>query len=87
MDTTKEDTTTDPKPQDKKENTTESSNTKKQATKTETPTRYYTVEAGDSLAGISYKLYETYAHMDKIKELNGIEDENMIYAGQKLIVP
>jgi len=87
VDTTKEDTTTDPKPQDKKENTTESSNTKKQATKTETPTRYYTVEAGDSLAGISYKLYETYAHMDKIKELNGIEDENMIYAGQKLIVP
>lgn len=79
--------TTQPNTEDKKENTTESSNTKKQSTKTETPTRYYTVEAGDSLAGISYKLYETYAHMDKIKELNGIEDENMIYAGQKLIVP
>lgn len=53
----------------------------------ETPTRYYTVESGDSLAAISYKLYETYAYMNKIKELNGIEDENKIYAGQKIIVP
>ena len=88
-DATKETTTDENKKdtQDKKETTSETSTKKKDAAKTDTPTRYYTVEAGDSLAGISYKLYETYAHMDKIKELNGIEDENMIYAGQKLIVP
>ncbi|WOO39101.1 LysM peptidoglycan-binding domain-containing protein [Anaerocolumna sp. AGMB13020] len=49
--------------------------------------RYYTVKAGDSLASISFKLYDTYAYMDKIKELNDIEDENKIMAGQKLIVP
>jgi LysM repeat protein len=79
-------TTEDTKKQDDKEDTTKSSN-EKETVKTDAPIRYYTVEAGDSLAGISYKLYETYKYMDKIKELNGIEDEDMVYAGQKLIVP
>ncbi len=49
--------------------------------------KYYIVRAGDSLAAISYELYHTYSYMEKIKELNGIEDENKIYEGQKLIVP
>lgn len=49
--------------------------------------KYYTVKAGDSLAGISYKLYNSANYISKIKELNNIEDENMIYIGQKLIVP
>jgi LysM repeat protein len=49
--------------------------------------KYYTVKSGDSLAGISFKLYNTYSYMEKIKKLNGIEDENKILAGQKLIVP
>ena len=48
---------------------------------------YYTVQAGDTLASISMKLYNTYAYMDDIKELNGIEDENLIMQGQKLKVP
>lgn len=54
---------------------------------TSAPIKYYTVKAGDSLASISYKLYQTYSYMDKIKELNNIVDENLIYEGQKLIVP
>ncbi|MBU5330839.1 LysM peptidoglycan-binding domain-containing protein [Anaerocolumna aminovalerica] len=49
--------------------------------------RYYVVQSGESLAGICYKLYNSANYMSKIKELNGIEDENKIYAGQKLIVP
>lgn len=49
--------------------------------------KYYTVKPGDSLAGISFKLYNTYTYMNKIKELNNIEDENKILAGEKLIVP
>ncbi len=49
--------------------------------------KYYTVVSGDSLVGISYKLYQSADYMSKIKELNNIEDENMIYIGQKLIVP
>lgn len=49
--------------------------------------KYYVVQSGDSLAGICYKLYNSANYMSKIKELNGIEDENKIYVGQKLIVP
>ncbi|MGB8452680.1 MAG: LysM peptidoglycan-binding domain-containing protein [Anaerocolumna sp.] len=54
---------------------------------TSAPIKYYLVRHGDSLAGISYELYNTFSYMDEIKELNGIEDENKIYEGQKLIVP
>lgn len=49
--------------------------------------KYYTVVAGDSLAGISYKLYNSPNYISVIKELNNIEDENMIYIGQKLKLP
>lgn len=49
--------------------------------------KYYTVVGGDSLAGISYKLYKSANYISVIKKLNNIEDEDMIYIGQKLIVP
>lgn len=49
--------------------------------------KYYTVQAGDSLAGIALKLYKSANYVKTIKELNGIEDENKILIGQKLIVP
>lgn len=49
--------------------------------------KYYTVESGDTLAGISFKLYNSGDYIALIKELNGIEDENKIYVGQRLIVP
>jgi LysM repeat protein len=48
---------------------------------------YYIVVEGDSLAGISYKLYKTYTKVDKIMELNNITNQDLIYVGQKLIVP
>lgn len=51
------------------------------------PVKYYVVQPGDSLAAISFQLYHTFSYIDEIKELNGIEDENKIYVGQKLIVP
>lgn len=68
----------DEKPPQKKDQSTESS---KQEVK------YYVVVSGDTLAGISYKLYNTYTYKDEIMELNNIEDQDKIYAGQKLIVP
>ena len=49
--------------------------------------KYYTVRTGDTLADISYALYHTYTKVNKIMELNGIEDQDLIYVGQKLIVP
>ena len=49
--------------------------------------KYYTVQNGDTLADISYKLYHTYTKVNKIMELNQIVDQDVIYVGQKLIVP
>ena len=49
--------------------------------------QYYEVQKGDSLVGISLKLYGTVDYVSKIMELNGIEDMDVIYYGQKLIVP
>lgn len=49
--------------------------------------KYYTVKMGDTLAGISYKLYNSANYITKIMELNNIEDEDVIFAGQRLIVP
>lgn len=48
---------------------------------------YYVVQKGDSLVGICKRIYQTTALMDKLCELNEIEDENAIYAGQRLILP
>ncbi|MDF2486179.1 MAG: putative rane protein [Herbinix sp.] len=55
--------------------------------KDEKPVNYYIVVEGDTLAGISYKLYQTYTKQSKIMELNNIQDKDLIYVGQKLIVP
>lgn len=48
---------------------------------------YYVVQKGDSLVGICRKIYQTTAMMDKLCEVNGIEDEDSIYAGQYLTLP
>ncbi len=50
-------------------------------------TKYYVVEPGDSLVGICLELYHSSNNLKKIMELNEIDDENKIYAGQKLIIP
>jgi len=49
--------------------------------------KIYTVQSGDTLADISYKLYKTYTKVKEIMELNNIKNQDLIYAGQKLIVP
>lgn len=49
--------------------------------------KYYTVKTGESLASISFALYQSYKYVSVIQELNGIEDIDKIYVGQKLIVP
>lgn len=48
---------------------------------------YYVVQKGDSLVGICRKIYQTTAIMDKLCEINGIEDKDAIYAGQRLTLP
>ena len=46
----------------------------------------YIVQKGDTLLGIAWKLYQSPAYIEKIKELNQIENEDLIYIGQELIV-
>lgn len=45
---------------------------------------YYTIKAGDTLSGIAEKYGTTYQYL---ADINGIDDPNLIYTGQTLIVP
>ncbi|MCB7320154.1 LysM peptidoglycan-binding domain-containing protein [Lacrimispora sp. 210928-DFI.3.58] len=47
----------------------------------------YTVEEGETLYGICFKLYQNLGHIDEICRVNALADQNSIYAGQKLLVP
>ena len=47
----------------------------------------YIVEKGDTLAIISRKIYGDVSHVDAICRMNGITDGNLIYIGQKLLLP
>lgn len=47
----------------------------------------YVVEEGDTLAIISRKMYGDVNHVDAICRMNGITDGNLIYVGQKLLLP
>ena len=47
----------------------------------------YTVEEGETLYGICFKLYHDLKHIDEICRVNALTDENSIFAGQKLLVP
>lgn len=47
----------------------------------------YIVEEGDTLAIISRKMYGDVSHVDAICKMNGITDGNLIYVGQKLLLP
>jgi LysM repeat protein len=49
--------------------------------------QYYVVEKGDTLADISMKFYNNKDMVQKICELNNIENDNKIQAGQKLLLP
>lgn len=54
---------------------------------TQKEVKYYIVQSGDTLAGIAYKLYDSANYISIIKELNDIDNEDMINSGQRLIVP
>lgn len=48
---------------------------------------YYIVEKGDTLDSISKKQYGTTGQVDAICRMNGLEDGNLIFIGQKLLLP
>lgn len=47
----------------------------------------YIVKKGDTLAGISKNIYGDISHVSEICEINGLEDGNLIFIGQKLLLP
>lgn len=47
----------------------------------------YIVEEGDTLAIISRKMYGDISHTEAISKMNGLSDGNLIYIGQKLLLP
>ena len=48
---------------------------------------YYEVVKGDTLDLISEKVYWYSSHVDAICRMNGLSDGNLIYIGQKLLLP
>src|SRR6185295_2418150 len=51
--------------------------------------KVYTIQTGDTLSGISVKVYNTSRHYQKIYEANKdvIDDPNMLSVGAKLVMP
>ena len=52
-----------------------------------TPPKTYVVKKGDTLETISKEKYGDITHIDAICELNGLDDGNLIFIGQKLLLP
>ena len=48
---------------------------------------YYIVQKGDTLDSISIKMYGDTSHVKAICKMNGLSDGNLIYIGQKLLLP
>lgn len=48
---------------------------------------YYIVKGGDSLEKICFKIYGNYEKLGEICRINGIENQNTIYVGQKIMLP
>ena len=47
----------------------------------------YIVQKGDTLAKISKKVYGDTSHVDAICRMNGLTDGNLIFIGQKILLP
>ena len=48
---------------------------------------FYTVKKGDTLDSISIKVYGNRGHVEAICKMNGLSDGNLIFIGQKLLLP
>lgn len=48
---------------------------------------FYVVQKGDTLDSISKKVYGDISHVDAICRMNGLKDGNLIFIGQKILLP
>ncbi len=67
--------------------TDDTQNTSNASEVAETVKNTYKVKSGDTLASISMMFYKSVNNIEKIKELNGIEDGDVIFADQILLLP
>ena len=86
-------------PVDEEEDKQEVKETAKQETKQETKQEvqtmegefteddFYVVKKGDTLDTISLKIYGNTGHVEAICKMNGLSDGNLIFIGQKLLLP
>ncbi len=50
-------------------------------------TNYYTVQPGDTLLSISEQIYHSGAYVDTLRTANEIGEGDLIYPGQKIVIP
>lgn len=78
-------------PDDSESETTQPDDGQVQGTQSEemvlTPPKTYVVQKGDTLESISRKNYGDVAHVEGICRLNNLNDGNLIFIGQKLLLP
>ena len=70
----------------KKEKNTES-NINKVKNASENLPKYYTVQNGDTLSSISFKMYNSVGYVAELMEANGLEDSDQIHEGDKIVIP
>lgn len=49
--------------------------------------RYYTVQNGDTLSSISFKMYNSVAYVTELMEANGFGEADEIHEGEQIIIP
>ena len=69
------------------EETSEDEKTPVESTESNLEEEFYVVKKGDTLASISKKVYGDISQVEAICKMNGLEDGNLIFIGQKLLLP
>ena len=49
--------------------------------------KYYTVQNGDTLSSISFKMYNSVGYVEKLMEANGLNEDDQIHEGDKIVIP
>ena len=75
------------KTQAPQENETVTQSQEEEAQETTAEPNYYVIQEGDTLAEISIRVYHTKKMVSRICEVNGIENVDKIFVGQKILLP
>ena len=54
---------------------------------TENLPKYYTVQNGDTLSSISFKMYNSVGYVAELMEANGLDESDQIHEGDKIVIP